>query len=378
MFKLILILQLLIVVVISFRSPLSSSSLLLKTKTILQLNCVEEKVSTSTPSEQEKYQLFAGNLPFSLSNDELKQIVADRVGLNSGKFNAKIALDKKTGKSRGFGYIESDEMLTKDQYASLVSSLSGVEIEGRSIKFDVTQSKPRQFDGQRREFNREKVISPKENSVFVGNLDSNVNPKDVENLFINALGADNVINVRIAPPKDGTRFRFGHIDLANPEIALKAIELLNNSPLNGNSIFVAPAERKEDRLKREENNPKALTNSRPRQNYPSVYLGNLAWDLNLENIEDMLNDVLGPDQYITVRMAIDRETGKQKGYAHIDFKDEEIAKRAVNELNGLEVLGRQLRADIAQRTSGRDGGFNRGPRKDRYESGSEGDNMANW
>jgi hypothetical protein len=101
MFKLILILQLLIVVVISFRSPLSSSSLLLKTKTILQLNCVEEKVSTSTPSEQEKYQLFAGNLPFSLSNDELKQIVADRVGLNSGKFNAKIALDKKTGKSSG-------------------------------------------------------------------------------------------------------------------------------------------------------------------------------------------------------------------------------------------------------------------------------------
>lgn len=375
MLKLILVLQLLAVVVLAFRSP----SLSLKSTSILRLNCVEEKVSTSTSSEEEKYQLYVGNLPFSVSNDELQQIVADRVGSSNGKLNVRIAIDKKTGKSRGFGYVESDQLSTKDQYTSLVSTLEGVEIEGRSIKFDVTQYRPKQFNGERKEFNREKVMAPKENSVFVGNLDSDVNPKDVESLFANALGAENVVNVRIAPPRDGARFRFGHIDLISPEVALKAINVLNNSPLNGNNIFVAPAERKEDRMKRE-NNQKPPSTRSPRQNYSSVYLGNLAWDLNLENIEDMLNDVLGPDQYVTVRMAIDRETGRQKGYAHIDFNNEEIAKRAVNELNGLEVLGRLLRADMAQRASGsREGGFNRPPRKDRFENGSEGgENISNW
>jgi nucleolin len=293
-------------------------------------------------------------------------------------------MDKKTGRSRGFGYLESADLITKDQYQEVVSSLTGVEVDGRPIKFDVTQSRPRQpFEGKK-DFNREtKVMSPKENSVFVGNLDLDVNPKDVESIFTTALGAENVVNVRIAPPKDGTRFRFGHIDLINPDIAAKAIELLNNAPLNGKSILVAPAERKEDRMKREGMNPRQPGTFKPRQNYPSVYLGNLAWDLNLENIEDMLNDVLGPDQFITVRMAIDRDTGKQRGYAHIDFKDEESANRAVTELNGLEVLGRQLRADIAQRNAGgggggREGSFNRGPRKDRYENGAEGENIGNW
>ena len=288
-------------------------------------------------------------------------------------------MDNKTGRSRGFGYIESADLITKEQYAEVVSSLSGVEVDGRPIKFDVTQSRPRRpFEG-RKEINKEaKILSPKENSVFVGNLDIDVNPKDVENIFTTALGAENVVNVRIAPPKDGTRFRFGHIDLINPEIASKAIELLNNAPLNGKSILVAPAERKEDRLKRDPKQQGAGS-FKPRQNYPSVYLGNLAWDLNLENIEDMLNDVLGPDQFITVRMAIDRETGKQRGYAHIDFKDEDIANRAVTELNGLEVLGRQLRADIAQRNTGGRDGNSRGPRKDRYENGgAEGDNISNW
>ena len=374
MLKLILILQLLVVVVIAFKSP----SLSFRSTSILRLNCLEESVSTeiSSAGEEEKFQLFAGNLPFSVSNDELKKIVADRAG-GDGKFSVRIAMDRKTGRSRGFGYIESNELVTKDQYESLVSKLGAVEIDGRAIKFDVTQSKPRTFN----EFKtKDKIMAPKENSVFVGNLDFNVNPRDVESLFINTLGAENVVNVRIAPPKDGTRFRFGHIDLISPEVALKAIDLLNNSPLNGNSIFVAPAERKEDRMKREGGSVRPFGDRPPRRDFPSVYLGNLAWDLNLENVEDMLNDVLGPDQFVTVRMATDKETGKQKGYAHIDFKDEDSAKKAVIELNGLEVLGRQLRADMAQRNNNREGGggYNRGPRRDRYENGSDGDNIGNW
>ena len=64
---------------------------------------------------------------------------------------------------------------------------------------------------------------------------------------------------------------------------------------------------------------------------------------------DMVNDVLGPGLYNNVRLAIDRETGRQRGFGHIDFKDAETAERAVKELDGLEVMGRQLRADHAQK-----------------------------
>ena len=34
-------------------------------------------------------------------------------------------------------------------------------------------------------------------------------------------------------------------------------------------------------------------------------------------------------------------------YAHVDFKDSLSVQKALTELNGLEVLGRQLRVDVA-------------------------------
>ena len=75
MLKIILILLLSIVLTLAFRSPLSSSSSLLS-----RLQCIEEKITSSSVSNDEKYQLFAGNLPFSLTEEQLKQIVADRLG----------------------------------------------------------------------------------------------------------------------------------------------------------------------------------------------------------------------------------------------------------------------------------------------------------
>lgn len=81
----------------------------------------------------------------------------------------------------------------------------------------------------------------------------------------------------------------------------------------------------------------------------SVFLGNLAWDVTEELLKEMLDDVVGKGTYSTVRLAVDRDSGRPKGYAHVDFNDAESAERAVAELNNLEVLKRQIRADLAQR-----------------------------
>lgn len=78
-----------------------------------------------------------------------------------------------------------------------------------------------------------------------------------------------------------------------------------------------------------------------------MFIGNLAWDMTQEMAEEMLNDMLGADSYSRVRLATDRETGRPRGFGHIDFKDAASAERAIAELNGLEVLGRQLRVDFA-------------------------------
>ena len=60
-----------------------------------------------------------------------------------------------------------------------------------------------------------------------------------------------------------------------------------------------------------------------------------------------MNDILGPNLYSAVRLATDKDSGRTRGFGHVDFKDQDSANRAVEELNGLEVMGRQLRADHA-------------------------------
>jgi RNA recognition motif-containing protein len=80
----------------------------------------------------------------------------------------------------------------------------------------------------------------------------------------------------------------------------------------------------------------------------SIYLGNLAWDVTEDLVKEMIDDVLGVGLYDTVRLATDRETGRHRGFGYVDFKTADGAYSAVAELGGLEVLGRQLRADLAR------------------------------
>ena len=41
--------------------------------------------------------------------------------------------------------------------------------------------------------------------------------------------------------------------------------------------------------------------------------------------------------------------GRPRGFGHIDFKSEELAKKAISVLNGVMLQGRELRVDLAQR-----------------------------
>ncbi len=77
--------------------------------------------------------LFVGNLPWSIDDDELRNIFAEYGDVS----DSKIIQDRETGRSRGFGFVElDDEGATK-----AIEALNGTEFEGRAIKVNEAQAR---------------------------------------------------------------------------------------------------------------------------------------------------------------------------------------------------------------------------------------------
>jgi RNA recognition motif-containing protein len=78
--------------------------------------------------------IFVGNLPFSTTEGDLRQLFAEYGTVES----AAVITDRDTGRSRGFGFVE----LASDARASdALRDLDGTEMDGRAIK--VNEAKPR-------------------------------------------------------------------------------------------------------------------------------------------------------------------------------------------------------------------------------------------
>jgi len=85
--------------------------------------------------------LYVGNLPFSLGDDELKNLFSQVGKVES----ARVVLDPATQRKRGFGFVE---MSTPEEAQAAVDSLNEKEVEGRKIRVDIAQERaPREGGG---------------------------------------------------------------------------------------------------------------------------------------------------------------------------------------------------------------------------------------
>lgn len=83
--------------------------------------------------------IYVGNLSLVATEDDLRKFFEDFGQVSS----AKIILDKYTGQSRGFGFVE---MPDKTEAQTAISELSGKELKGRVLK--VNEAHPRRDDNR--------------------------------------------------------------------------------------------------------------------------------------------------------------------------------------------------------------------------------------
>lgn len=78
--------------------------------------------------------LYVGNLSYATTNDELKDLLSAYGEVES----ADIIIDRETGRSKGFGFVE---MTDESDAEAAINALHGTEQGGRTIT--VNEAKPR-------------------------------------------------------------------------------------------------------------------------------------------------------------------------------------------------------------------------------------------
>src|SRR5579884_1611042 len=80
--------------------------------------------------------LFIGNLSYSVTEQELKEtFTGEGIDVRS----VRLALDRETGRPRGFAFVET---MTDDGAKASIEKLSGRILQGRPIIVEEAQAKP--------------------------------------------------------------------------------------------------------------------------------------------------------------------------------------------------------------------------------------------
>ena len=82
--------------------------------------------------------IYVGNLPYSVNDDILQSNFAEFGGVSS----AKVMMDRETGRSKGFGFVE---MANAEVAQAAITALHGMSVDGRSIV--VNLARPREATG---------------------------------------------------------------------------------------------------------------------------------------------------------------------------------------------------------------------------------------
>ena len=79
--------------------------------------------------------IYVGNLSYGMSEDELREAF----GAFGEVSSVKILMDRETGRSRGFGFVE---MPNQSEAEAAIAQLNGKDVGGRALR--INEARPRE------------------------------------------------------------------------------------------------------------------------------------------------------------------------------------------------------------------------------------------
>jgi RNA recognition motif-containing protein len=91
-------------------------------------------------SKEISMNIYVGNLPYDLTEDEIKALFAEFGEVST----VTLVNDRESGRPKGFGFVE---MPDEAQGQAAVTALNGKEVKGRTIRVDKAQPRPERGSG---------------------------------------------------------------------------------------------------------------------------------------------------------------------------------------------------------------------------------------
>lgn len=76
-----------------------------------------------------------------------------------------------------------------------------------------------------------------------------------------------------------------------------------------------------------------------------LFVGGISWDTTEDGLREFFEQV---GEVIEVKIIMDRETGRSKGFGFVTMATPELAQEAIEKLDAQELDGRSLKVSVAR------------------------------
>lgn len=184
--------------------------------------------------------IYVKNFPPDTSDEKLLEMFAE-----FGEIKSCCVEKNQEGKSKGFGFVC---FLDPDHAEMAVKSMHGKEINGRPLYASRAQRKEERQEElkQRLEKQRAERLSKYVPGVnlYVKNLDDNIDDERLKEAFAHY---GPITSAKVMTDANGRSKGFGFVCFTQPEQAARAVTEMNATLLGSKPLYVALAQRKEDR-----------------------------------------------------------------------------------------------------------------------------------
>ncbi|XP_004674260.1 PREDICTED: nucleolin [Condylura cristata] len=276
---------------------------------------LEKPKGKDSKKDRDARTLLAKNLPYKVTQDELKEVFEDAM---------EIRLVSKDGKSKGIAYIE---FKTEADAEKTLEEKQGTEIDGRSISLYYTGEKGQSQDHRG---GKNSTWSGESKTLVLSNLSYSATEETLQEVF------EKATFIKVPQNQNGKSKGYAFIEFASFEDAKEALNSCNKREIEGRAIRL------------ELQGPRASANARSQPSKTLFVKG-----LSEETTEETLKESF--DGSVRARIVTDRETGSSKGFGFVDFNSEEDAKAAKEAMEDGEIDGNKVILDWAKPKG--EGGF---------------------